>query len=293
LEKTILFQQSNGLLSPLTCLSIDSKGRYIVFGNADASISIIDTRSGKIKNTITGHEGAISATLFIGDRNKVLSSSWDNTTRLWDSKGTAEPIILKHGSEVKALAVTPDHTKGAAGSRDGEVKVFSLSTLKSMRNLSAHGTDVAGLAFIKEGSKLVTSSLDGECKIWDLSSFEVELTLDRIRENIRAIATNTDSSRLVFGLRSGKILSIDIENPTKISELIGHSDIIGSLSIDSTGERLASGSWDRTIRIWSLNSLKEISKGSLLSGITAVQWDPKNEVVFSADFAGTVTSWSL
>ena len=293
MEKTTLFRQENGLLSPLTCLSIDSKGRYIVFGKADASITVIDTKSGKIKNSIAGHEGAISAALFIGDKNKVLSCSWDNTTRLWDSRGNEEPIILKHGSEVKALAVSPDQGKGAAGSRDGEVKVFSLNTLKSMRNLQAHRTDITGLAFLKEGSKLVTSSLDGECKIWDMSSYEVELQVTQNQGNIRAITTNTDSSKLVLGLRSGKILSIDLEKPTKIHELIGHSDLVSALSIDSTGERLVTGSWDRTVRIWSLNSLKEISKGTLLSGITAVQWDPKNEVVFSADFAGTVTSWSI
>lgn len=293
MEKTVLFQQENGILSPLTCLSIDSKGRYVVFGNADAAITIVDTRSGKVKNTITGHEGVISATFFIGDRNKVLSCSWDNSTRLWDNKNTEEFTLLKHGSEVKALAVTPDQGKGAAGSRDGEVKVFSLSSLKSMRNLQAHGTDITGLSFINNGTKLVTASLDGECKIWDLSSYEVDLQLNRIPENIRAIATNDDSSKLVLGLRSGKILSIDIDNPSKIDELVGHSDVVGALSIDSTGERLASGSWDRTIRIWSLNSLKEISTGSLLAGINAVQWDPKNEIVFSADFAGSVTSWSI
>jgi WD40 repeat protein len=293
LEKTILFRQVNGLLSPLTCLSIDSKGRYVVCGNAAASIFIVDTKSGKVKNTITGHEGAISSALFIGDKNKVLSCSWDNTTRLWGNKSTEEPIILKHSSEVKSLAVTPDQGKGAAGSRDGEVKVFSLNTLKSMRNLQAHGTDITGLAFIKEGSKLVTSSLDGECKIWDMSSYEVELQMNRIKDNIRSVVTSSDGSKLVLGLRSGKILSIDIDTPTKIYELVGHTDIVSTLSIDSTGERLASGSWDRTLRIWSLNSLKEITTGSLLSGITAVQWDPKDEVVFSTDFAGTVTSWSI
>jgi WD40 repeat protein len=293
LEKTVLYKHTNGLISPLTCLSVDSKGRFIVCGNTDSNILVIDIRSGKVKNTITGHEGTISATLFVGDKNRVLSSSWDNTTRLWESKGNDEPTILKHGSEVKALALTLDQEKGAAGSRDGEVKVFSLHTLKSMRNLQAHGTDITGLSFINDGSKLVTSSLDGECKIWDLSSYEVERTLEKCQDNIRAITTNQDSTRLVLGLRSGKILSIDLENPDKVGKLVGHSDIVGALSIDSTGERLVSGSWDRSIRIWSLNTLKEISKGALLSGITAVEWDPKNEVVFSTDFSGTITSWSI
>jgi len=289
----VLFRQDNGQLSTLTCLSVDAKGRYLVCGTADSRLFVVDIRSGKIKCTITGHEGAITATAFAGDKNKVLSCSWDNTTRLWDTRSSEDCTVLKHGSEVKALAVALDQGRGAAGSRDGEVKVFSLNTLKSMRNLQAHGTDITGLAFINEGSKLVTSSLDGECKIWDLSSYEVALKLNKVRESIRAITTNVDSSKLVVGLRSGKILSVDLENPKKPVELVGHSDIVGALSIDSTGERLASGSWDRTLRIWSLNSLKEISTGSLLSGITAVEWAPNDEVVFSTDFAGTVTSWSI
>ena len=289
----MLFQQDNGQLAPLTCLSVDSKGRYIVCGTTDSRLFVVDVRTGKSKSTITGHEGAITATAFVGDKNRVLSCSWDNTTRLWDTRNSENSAILKHGSEVKALAVALDQGRGAAGSRDGEVKVFSLSTLKSMRNLQAHDTDITGLAFINEGSKLVTSSLDGECKIWDLSSYEVESKLNKVRENIRAITTNVDSSKLVLGLRSGRILSVDLDNPKKPAELVGHSDIVGALSIDSTGERLASGSWDRTLRIWSLNTLKEISTGSLLSGITAVEWAPNNEVVFSTDFAGSVTSWSI
>jgi len=289
----VLFQQDNGQQSPLTCLSVDPKGRYIVCGTTDSRLFVFDIRTGKSKSTIIGHEGAITATSFVGDKNKILSCSWDNTTRLWDIRSSEDSTILKHGSEVKALAVALDQGRGAAGSRDGEVKVFSLNTLKSMRNLQAHDTDITGLAFINEGSKLVTSSLDGECKIWDLSSYEVELKLNKVRENIRAITTNVDSSKIVLGLRSGKILSVDLENPKKPAELVGHSDIVGALSIDSTGERLASGSWDRTLRIWSLNSLKEISTGSLLSGITAVEWAPNDEVVFSTDFAGSVTSWSI
>ncbi len=289
----MLFQQDNGQLSPLTCLSVDSKGRYLVCGTTDSLLFVVDIRTGKSKSTITGHEGPITATAFVGDKNRILSCSWDNTTRLWDTKSGEDSTILKHNSEVKALAVALGQGKGAAGSRDGEVKVFSLNTLKSMRNLQAHGTDITGLAFINEGSKLVTSSLDGECKIWDLSSYEVELELNKVRESIRAITTNVDSSKLVLGLRSGRILSVDLENPKKTVELVGHSDIVGALSIDSTGERLASGSWDRTLRIWSLNSLKEISNGTLLSGITAVEWAPNDEVVFSTDFAGTVTSWSI
>ncbi|MCK5264638.1 MAG: hypothetical protein KAR03_03440, partial [Candidatus Thorarchaeota archaeon] len=100
-------------------------------------------------------------------------------------------------------------------------------------------------------------------------------------------------SKLVLGMHSGKISLIDIETRSEIKQLVGHKDIVESLSIDTTGERLVSGSWDRTIRLWSLNSNKEISSGKLLAGITAVEWDPKDEVVYSTDFSGAITSWSI
>jgi len=31
----------------------------------------------------------------------------------------------------------------------------------------------------------------------------------------------------------------------------------------------------------------------LLSGITAVEWNPKDEVVYSTDFSGAITSWTI
>ncbi|MBN2229336.1 MAG: hypothetical protein JW779_07045 [Candidatus Thorarchaeota archaeon] len=293
MEKSLLFRETNGLSSPLSCLSVDKKGRFLVCGDADANIYVVDIRTGKRKQKIDGHEGPITAAFFAGDKNHIISASWDKTTRLWDSKGSKEPTILKHGAEVKSLSLGLDQGKGAAGDRDGEVKVFSLSSLKSMRNLQAHSTDVIGISFINDGSNLLTMSLDGECKIWDLSSYEVIAELPRIKDRIRSVATTVDSTRLILGLHCGKILSINLEEPTHIDELLGHSDVIAGLSTDSTGERLASGSWDRTLRIWSLNSLKVISSGTLLSGITAVEWDPKDELVYSADFSGSITSWGI
>lgn len=242
---------------------------------------------------ITGHEGKITGLSFVKDRYHILSCSWDNTTRLWNTKDNGDPLILKHGTEVKTLTISPELGKGVAGARDGEIKIFSLSTLKNLRNIQAHNSDISGLALLDDDAKLVTSSWDGECKLWDLSSYELETIIISQKERIRALASTPDGSKVALGMHSGKILVIDLDNPTTITNLLGHTDIVESLSIDSTGERLASGSWDRTFKLWSLNSNKEISSGSLLAGITAIDWGLNDEVVYSADFSGAITSWSI
>ncbi len=293
MEKTFLFRQNSGHSSPLTCISVGPKGKFVVCGNAASDIFVVDTKNGKLKQTISGHDGKITGVSFIRDRFHVLSSSWDTTTRLWDSKEKDSPLVLKHGTEVKTLTVSTELGKGVAGARDGELKIFSLSTLKNLRNIQAHKSDISGLVFLEDAAKLVTSSWGGECKLWNLTSYELETELVKKKERIRSLAATPDGSKLVLGMHSGKISLIDIETRSEIKQLVGHKDIVESLSIDTTGERLASGSWDRTIRLWSLNSNKEISSGKLLAGITAVEWDPKDEVVYSTDFSGAITSWNI
>ncbi|MHA1137840.1 MAG: WD40 repeat domain-containing protein [Candidatus Thorarchaeota archaeon] len=293
MEKTFLFRQYSGLSSPLNCVSVSAKGKFVACGSSDSNIFIVNTRTGKLKKTIDGHNEKVTGVSFVKDRFHLLSCSWDSTTRFWDMKEKGDPITLKHGSEVKSLAISQEIGKGAAGARDGEIKIFSLSTMKNLRNIQAHNSDISDMAIINETAQLVTSSWDGECKIWNLSSYEMELRLVSQKERIRAIAATPDGSKVVLGLHSGKILLIDVENPTEAKKLAGHTDVVSSLSIDSTGERLVSSSWDRSIRLWSLNSNKEISSGTLLTGITAVQWDPKDEVIYSVDFSGAITSWNI
>ena len=293
MERTFLFRQNGSTSSPLNCISVGAKGKFVACGSSDSSIFIVDTKKGKLKHTIEGHSGEVSGVAMMKDRFHILSCSWDSTTRFWNLKEKEEPLVLKHGSEVKSLTVSSEIGKGVSGARDGEIKIFSLRSMKNLRNIQAHKSDISGLAIIPENTRLVTTSWDGECKVWDLSSYEIESQLVSQKERIRSMTTTPDGSKVVLGMHSGAILVIDLEMPSNTKKIAGHKDMVASLSIDSAGERLVSGSWDRSIRLWSLNNYKEISSSTLLAGVTAVQWDPKDEIFYSADFSGTVISWEV
>lgn len=269
------------------------KGGSIGCGTSDGKVLLVNPKSGKVKRTLQGHEGAVAAISFLKDGARIVSSSWDKTTRLWPRKGDEEPIVLKHNSEVKALAVTGPAGKGAAGARDGEVKIFSLRTLKCIRNLQTHRSDVSGLAFTNDGKCLITASWDGECKIWDVSKYEADQTIVSQGERVRSLAISSDDSRIFIGLHSGIILAVSREDPKDITRMEGHKDLVSALAVNQDGSYLASGSWDRKIIIWTLKSLRKKATEAILSGITALSWDPKEPRVFSADFSGTVHSWRI
>jgi WD40 repeat protein len=257
----------------------------------DGRILVIDTRTGKEKKELVGHEGSVSAVAFLGDGKRIVSTSWDKSTRLWKRTGNEDPLTLSHNTEVKALAVSAAASKGAAGARDGEVKVFSLKSLKCIRNLQAHDSDISGLAFANEGNSLITTSWDGECKIWDMSSYESLETLVKQGVRVRSIALSPDGLRVFLGLHNGKILALNPAQPDEITEMEGHSDIVSALAVHPSGSQLVSGGWDRTIRNWSLKRFKQKWSQNLLTGVNALSWSSKGDILYSADFSGTIHAW--
>jgi WD40 repeat protein len=291
-EKVDLYRPTEVSPPPLTSISIAPKGRLIACGTMSSDILLIDSSSGNLKRGIAGHEGAVTDVAFVGSSNSVLSCSWDQTTRLWNRKNIEESLILKHPSEVKALTVSLKHGKGASGSRDGMVKVFSLRSLKTIRNLQAHNSDISGVAIIDEAQKIVTASYDGICRLWDLTSYDAERTLIKQKNRIRSMAVASDGTSVFLGLQSGKILMVDIINTGEKSELSGHTDIVSALSVDPTGQYIASASWDRTIRIWSLNDNAKIATGKLVTGIASIAWSPDGTSIYSADLSGSVREWT-
>lgn len=259
----------------------------------DCNILFVDSASGKTKHGITGHSGAVTDVAFGASANSVLSCSWDRTTRLWNRKNIDESLVLKHPSEVKSLTVSLGLGRGASGSRDGMVKIFSLRSLKTLRNLQAHRSDISGIKIIEEEQKIVTASYDGTCRLWDLSTYDAEKTLVKQRSRIRSLALDTGGKHVFIGYQSGKLVRINIDNTREKTDITGHTDLVSALSVDPTGKYLASASWDRTIRIWSLDDYREIAKGQLVTGIAAIAWSPDGSIIFSADLSGAITSWVL
>jgi len=258
----------------------------------DSEILIVDSKSGKTKRGISGHTGAVTDVAFAGSSNSVLSCSWDCTTRLWNRKHIEESLVLKHASEAKSLAFSLKHGKGASGSRDGMVKIFSLRSLKSIRNLQAHRSDISGLAIIDDAQKIVTASYDGTYRLWDLSSYDAEKTLVKQKDRIRSMVQTPDGLSVFLGFQSGAIVQITIDNPKEKTKMVGHTDLVSALSIDPTGKYIASVSWDRTIRIWSLDDNTEVATGQLVTGIASIAWSPDGAIVYTADLSGSIVSWT-
>ncbi|MBD3157482.1 MAG: hypothetical protein GF309_01715 [Candidatus Lokiarchaeota archaeon] len=293
MEKQLIYQPEPADAVPLTCLTVDHDGKRAACGTTEGPILLIDLEEGTVLKTLRGHEDIVSRVRFLKKGKYILSSSWDGTTRRWSlKKDKKESNILKHHTEVKSLAIADNESKGAAGGRDGEVKVFSVEHMKCIRNMQTDDLNVSGLHFADGDSQLLSVSWNGSCRIWDLKDYELLSTLREDKKRIRCLGTTPDDAYVLLGFHTGDIRVFPVEDPSTSFALEGHTDRITDFTL-LPDNRMISSSWDRTIRLWSLDREKEVNQAKLWSAVSSVEWCPTCEQLFTTDFSGSLLAWTL
>ncbi|KAF9653496.1 WD repeat protein [Thelephora ganbajun] len=161
----------------------------------------------------------------------------------------SESYVLKQQGHYSDM-----NTYIATGGDDGKVKVWNATSGFCFVTFSEHSAAISGVEFAKQGQILFSASLDGTVRAFDLvryrnfrtftspspvqfSSFAADSSGEVV------VAGSIDSFEIfVWSVQTGKLLEI----------LSGHEGPVSSLSFSPTGNLLASGSWDKSVRLWNV-----------------------------------------
>lgn len=196
------------------------------------------------------HPAKVNAVLFNAD-GTLLTGSDDKNLRVWRFASDAPAKTFAHPNVVSAVAF--DKTAGilATGCNDGVLRLWDTKT-NQPKAINAHvGKDnqpspIYAVAFSPDYSKIATGSFDASIKLWDAKAGtlirEIKAGVDRFPADPTLV---TAAPAAV-----GAVGTATLDPPTEP----GHRDQVFSLAFSKDGKRLASGSSDRTVKLWNVDT---------------------------------------
>jgi WD40 repeat protein len=158
-------------------------------------------------------------------------------------------------------------------------------------NPMGHSAKIHNLLFTPDGHRLVSVSADKTIRIWNpesgemLKKFESQIG-DGPEGMLYASAISPDGKYLaaagypVSSEKENYIIIIDLEKNTQVGTAVGHTNVINALAFSGTGNYLASGSDDNTVKVWKIDGSKELANVATIpvtSSISSISFNPKTQ----------------
>ncbi|OAI48991.1 hypothetical protein AYO44_00900 [Planctomycetaceae bacterium SCGC AG-212-F19] len=169
-----------------------------------------------------------------------------------------------HVAGVAALAFSPDGQFLASGSSDKTVVVWDMAAKQELtRILMVPALPVRALAFAPDNKTLAIACgpLDGrsrqagEVKLWDVATGTVRTTLHGHWRSVTSVVYSANGQSLVTGSADATVRFWDATDGREYGMLVkAHKSAIGfeglAVALSPDGTRLATASFDRTIKLW-------------------------------------------
>lgn len=245
--------------------------------------------------TLNGHTHVVAGVCFALDGKTVVSGSWDETVRIWDSaSGELVRTLSEPTDWIETVAVSADGTRIIAASQRA-VHVWDVETGKRLQIFDAHRTlSLSSIRLSADGRLLACGVRDGSVQVFEVGDSQPKWDFKSGNPWTKSLAFSADGQRLAAGDWAGFVRVWDLPDRREVLAFDAHpSAVVAALSFSPNGTELATGGYDSNIKLWDvetgmLKSTLSDHRGLVLS----LAYSPNGSVLASGERHGPIKLWS-
>jgi len=203
--------------------------------------------------------GACVAVSPTGDQ--LASINMGTQLRVWDLKSldNVADLELRRGKGAfawsRGLVYSPDGKTLATGLSNGNIALRETTRFQARMTLDTNDSYPA-LALASDGKRLATTNYTEKqmVTLWDLQTRKTIWQRASMHGKPWTPVFSPDDATLVCGTSGGRILILDAQNGSNITEPLVHGGEVNAVALDPEGRLLVSCGADKLVKLWDMTT---------------------------------------
>jgi WD40 repeat protein len=237
-----------------------SEFNLLIVGNYSGGMHVIDLHIGKEIRLFQLHQSTIFNIEYDEQRKRIISLSADGSYAVWRLPNFE---LLHHEVltplKVRCVAFRPDKDEMVIGCGDGTIRVIHTETFEQLAKLEGHEKDFS----------------------------------------VNCLTYTPNGKQLISGSRDARLNFWDLASGYELLYKIpAHNYAIYSIVFHPSKPIYATGSMDKTIRIWELGKMRpirtiDLSNGGHKNSVNKLLWSNFNDYLISTGDDRSIKVWSI